>query len=155
MRDYVEGAELNFLRDPVLNFAIAAQTAELLLFLDRASLAGAHYPVTEVVKIIETKMANHNLKSYLLFHLTQSLLKEAGPTSNVTPPVLIVRSALGNVTTLLEEAIKNKSPLHAIVATVLDGADTLFCAFVTVVKFSDFRIYFDLTNPPEKPELAK
>lgn len=99
----------------VTDFAEAVRVAELLLFLDGAAELGAKYPMDQVVAIVRERMPDHQLKSHLLFHLTQSIPTDAGPTSGEVSPALIVFRAVRDADradlALLDEAVRRGAPL--------------------------------------------
>ena len=143
----------------ITKFASSANTAQLLLYIDRAAELGAHYPISEVVKIVKEKMPENNLKAHLLFHLTQSLPTEEGPTSTDIPPALVVFRAVSRssdpVTALLQEALNRKVQLYALLATSIEGADLMLCAYVTMLTMSDTPDTFDVTKRLERPIMVK
>ena len=142
---------------PIITFSRRPRPAELLLFMDRAAELGAHYPISEVVKIVTEEMPeskDNPLKDHLLFHLTQSLPADEGPSSAEVPPALVVFRAVRNATpqqqhaALLQEALNRKTQLYALLATSVEGADNLLCALVTMMTMLDSPPPIDVQNPP-------
>ncbi|OHT13681.1 hypothetical protein TRFO_16115 [Tritrichomonas foetus] len=143
----------------IIAFAETARSAELLLFVDRAAELGAHYPISEIVKIVTDKMPRDNpLKTHLLFHLSQSLPNEEGPTSTDIPGLVVFRAVRRKDQpphiSLLQEALNRKVQLYALLATSVDGADLLLCALVTILTMLDGPSTFDVTQPPPHEEMV-
>jgi len=137
-----------------------ARPAELLLFIDRAGELGAKYPINQIVKIVTDEMPENPLKAHLLFHLTQSLPAEEGPSSTDIPPALVVYRAVRKAEpsqqylALLQEAINRKTQLYALLATSIEGANILLCALVTLLTMSDNPSQIDLSKPIDNDKLV-
>ena len=132
---------------PITRFATSGEWHDLLSFIDQAAELGAHYPIREVVKIVQERMPESNLKAHLLFHLSQSLPTEAGPTSAETPPALVAfRADTGGnpAITLLQEALNRKDQVYGFLATAVDGADLALCAYVIMRTIGDMEDDFDV-----------
>jgi len=104
-------------------------------------------------------MPENSLKAHLLFHLTQSLPSDDGPTSTDIPPALVVFRAVRRTDqpqhiSLLQEALSRRVQLYALLATSVDGTDLLLCAYVTLLTMSDSPSAFDVSQPPDKVQLA-
>ena len=144
---------------PIRSFAESARSAELLLFIDRAAELGAHYPISEVVKIVTDKMPKDNpLKTHLLFHLSQSLPSEEGPTSTDIPGLVVFRAVRRKdqppYVSLLQEALNRKTQLYALLATSIEGADLMLCALVTMFTMREEQVVFDVTKPPDHANMT-
>ena len=141
-------------------FSRQARCAELLLYLDRAEEIGAKYNLEQVVKIIQTEMPENPLKEHLLFHLTQVVPDDAAAESDSDQPAVIVYRALRRkdqpqAVSLLQEALKRKEKLYALLATSISGANMMVCALVTLLTMVADSDSLDVTHLPGQRELNR
>lgn len=132
------GLELDM--TPIVRFASNADVQQLLEFVDRSIMLGAHYSMKAVVKTVQERMPESNLKAHLLFYLSHSLPTEEGPASGETPLALVVFHAMNTpepVTSLLKEALDRKDQVYGFLATAIEGCDLMLCAYVIMLTMSD------------------
>ena len=144
---------------PIIYFAENRKSSELLLFIDEAAELGLHYSISEVEKIVEKKMPlDEPLRAHILFHLKQSLPSEEGSIVTDIPALIVYRAVKKKDQppdiSLLQEALKRKVELYALLATSIKGANLMLCAYVTMLTMTTVTITFDVTKPPEHEQFV-
>lgn len=152
----------------ISHFASLERPAELLLYIDRAAEIGANYSNDKIEEIIRDEMPENPLKAHLLFHLTQVLpeppaANSPGPNEGEVQPALVVFRALRKKdcsphVALLQEALSRNEQLYALLATSVEGSDTMLCALITLFTMTpenNDRKTFDVMNPPPRDEMRK